>query len=148
MWCTRNFATHLRLENDLIWLLPCWLPVIVDNIACWDCEKLYLWNWIALSICRCQRSSQCPMCWQSISLKDPTRFIFMLAYDASAVHPFFFFFFFNIIEFAYLSMFWQSRAVGGCWTREEYKGYSSEKYCCVSSSSSWEFWVATCWFLF
>ena len=25
--------------------------------------------------CRCQRSSQCPMCWQPISLKDPTRFI-------------------------------------------------------------------------
>ncbi|CAG7879701.1 unnamed protein product [Brassica rapa] len=26
----------------------------------------------------CQRSSQCPMCWQSISLKDPTRFNFYL----------------------------------------------------------------------
>jgi E3 ubiquitin-protein ligase RHF len=23
---------------------------------------------------QCQRSSQCPMCWQPISLKDPTRF--------------------------------------------------------------------------
>lgn len=43
----------------------------------------FLFSWIALGklaitlkyIHRCQRSSQCPMCWQNISLKDPSRSI-------------------------------------------------------------------------
>lgn len=56
-----NVASHIHAEClvDLyyyIWLL---LNFIHAN-ACWD-------------FYRCQRSSQCPMCWQPITMKDPTR---------------------------------------------------------------------------
>ena len=37
---------------------------------------------LVIVICRCQRSSECPMCLQSVSLKDPTRLVSLVnAFD-------------------------------------------------------------------
>lgn len=69
---------------------------------------------VAFVYFRCQRSSQCPMCWQSISLKDPTGlvlFFFLL------VILLFYFLFDG--GFIYLSLFHQSGIARGCCTGEE-----------------------------
>jgi hypothetical protein len=80
--CRHEF--HLQCVLDWYYY---YYPFISNN---WRCSYIFSYIFYTLSlnlisktyfkmlltlICRCQRSSQCPMCWQPLSLTDPTGFV-------------------------------------------------------------------------